>query len=317
MSRLDEEGRRSVPIDDILRQHGLAPGPQAPLSSKRFPDGAHFRIEIPSVEGAEVLRAVIEAAHSLGVTVNRVSQGSGAMLLTAGEISEMAKMGADEGIEVSLFVGPREEWGIGTQSRSAEGPGLAGRIRGVRQLRYALDDVLRAVELGIRGFLVADTGLLELLVAAQQQGDIPRSVVWKVSALMSPTNPVTLRQLVALGGSTVNLPSDLDLVELAEMRAATDVPLDLYVESPDSLGGIVRGNEIADLVGVGAPLHTKFGLRNAPSIYPSGAHLLETARRIAVEKVHRAAVALEWLARSGRAYSQSAPGAAGAGVPEP
>jgi hypothetical protein len=30
------------------------------------------------------------------------------------------------------------------------------------------------------------------------------------------------------------------LGELAEMRAAVSVPIDLYVESPDGLGGIVR-----------------------------------------------------------------------------
>ena len=50
-----------------------------------FPDGAAFRIEIPSVEGPTVLRAVVAAADRLGVTVNRVSQGSGAMLLRVSE----------------------------------------------------------------------------------------------------------------------------------------------------------------------------------------------------------------------------------------
>jgi len=45
-----------------------------------FPDGASFRIEIPSVEGPKVLEAVLRAAKAEGVTVNRVSQGSGAVL---------------------------------------------------------------------------------------------------------------------------------------------------------------------------------------------------------------------------------------------
>jgi hypothetical protein len=40
---------------------------------------------------------------------------------------------------------------------------------------------------------------------------------------------------------TVNVPLDVTLGELAEMRAAVSVPIDLYVESPDGLGGIVRG----------------------------------------------------------------------------
>ena len=41
------------------------------------------------------------------------------------------------------------------------------------------------------------------------------------------------------------------------------------------------------------------------------------AAAIAREKVHRAAVALEWIARSGIKLTQSLPGARGLGVPEP
>ena len=81
------------------------------------------------------------------------------------------------------------------------------------------------------------------------------------------------------------------------MRAATHLPIDLYVESPDSLGGVVRGNELGDLVHAGRPLYAKFGLRNSRMIYPSGLHLVDEARLIAREKVRRAAVALEWLRR--------------------
>ena len=62
-----------------------------------------------SVEGPAVLRAVLAQASAEGITVNRVSQGSGAMLLSADELAEMARIGADSGIEVSLFIGPREE----------------------------------------------------------------------------------------------------------------------------------------------------------------------------------------------------------------
>ena len=43
------------------------------------------------------------------------------------------------------------------------------------------------------------------------------------------------------------------------MRAAVSVPIDLYVEAPDALGGVVRGHEAADLVAVAAPMYVKFG----------------------------------------------------------
>jgi hypothetical protein len=302
---------------EILARHGLTSEPEAAASPARFPDGAHFRIEIPSVEGPAVLRAVTEAAAQSGVTVNRVSQGSGAMLLREAELAEMARIGADHGMEVSLFTGPREEWDIGRSAHAADGPQLAGQLRGVRQLRYALDDVLRAVEQGIRGFLIADLGLLQLVSELQAAGELPASVVWKVSAVMAPSNPLTLRQLEQLGASTVNVPADVTLGQLAELRAAASVPVDLYVEAPDGMGGVVRSQESADLVRVAAPMYVKFGLRNARPLYPSGLHLQNDAAAIAREKVHRAAVALEWIARGGAELVQSAPGAKGLGIPEP
>jgi len=113
------------------------------------------------------------------------------------------------------------------------------------------------------------------------------------------------------------VPSDVTLGQLAEMRAATSVPIDLYVETPDALGGVVRGHETADLVSVAAPMYVKFGLRNSRLLYPSGLHLVDQAAAIAREKIHRACVALEWIRRSGRELVQSAPGAEGLGVPEP
>jgi len=148
-------GVRAVSGADVLARRGISPEPAPAPSERRFPDGAHYRIEIPSVEGPVVMRAVVEQASAEGITVNRVSQGSGAMLLAADELAEMARIGADSGIEVSLFIGPREEWDVGALAQSGEGPSRAGLIRGVRQLRYAIDDVLRGVDHGIRGFLVA------------------------------------------------------------------------------------------------------------------------------------------------------------------
>jgi hypothetical protein len=302
---------------DVLARRGITAEPVPLPSPLRFPDGAHFRIEIPSVEGPAVLRAVVAQAVTEGITVNRVSQGSGAMLLSAAELAEMAQIGADTGIEVSLFIGPREEWDVGGLAQSGEGPSRAGLIRGVRQLRYAIDDVLRGVEHGIRGFLVADAGLLELLAEMQADGQIPASVVWKVSAMLAPANPLTVSQLERLGGSTINVPADVTLGQLAEMRAATSLPIDLYVESPSGMGGVVRGHEAADLVAVAAPMYVKFGLRNSRPLYPSGLHLVDEAVMIAREKVHRARVALEWMSRTGPDLAQSKPGAAGLGVPEP
>lgn len=292
-----------------------AEGPPPEPSDKVFPDGADFRVEIPSVEGPKVLEATITAARAQGVVVNRVSQGSGAMLLTTGELADMSAMGAEEGIEVCLFVGPREGFDVGNQSRAADGASISGQIRGSRQLRYAVEDVMRSLEQGIRSFLIADPGLLEVVSAMQMNGEIPAEVVWKVSVMMAPSNIPTFLQLERMGASTVNVPSDMTLAHLAELRSSTAVPIDLYVEAPDAMGGVVRGHEVGEIIVTTAPLYVKYGLRNSRHLYPCGEHLLGDAIAIAREKIHRAAVSMEWLHRSHPHLTQSRPGAEGLAVP--
>jgi hypothetical protein len=299
-----------------LGRLGLPLPAAASASGALFPDGAHFRIEIPSVEGPRVLAEVIAAAKAEGITVNRVSQGSGAMLLSERELREMSALAADAGIEVSLFVGPREGFDVGAHARSADGAAHFGQLRGARGLAFAVEDVARACEHGIRSFLIADLGLLTVLTEMQRNGELPEHCVWKISVMMAPSNPAAMRLLEQLGATTVNVPSDMTLTQIAEMRAASSLPIDLYVESPDSLGGVVRGNEIGDLVSAGAPLYAKFGLRNSRALYPAGAHLVDDACAIAREKVHRAAISLEWQRRLHPQLVQSEPGAPGLGVPQ-
>ena len=284
-------------------------------SVARFPDGAQMRVEIPSVENPSAMAAVIEEADGLGVTVHRVSQGSVAMLLSEKELGEMAAMGAERGIEVSLFVGPREEFGTGGAVHASEGRSMSGHLRGLHQLRYALEDIHRALESGIRGFLVADLGLLEIvgeLVAANQ---LPSDIVWKASAVLAPSNPVAFRMLAKLGASTINIPSDMTLMELCEVRAVAETPIDIYLEAPDSLGGMVRGHEVVETVLVAAPVYAKYGLRNARAVYPAGQHLSSDVVANVREKVRRAAISIEWIKRSESDLVMSLAGAKGLGVP--
>ena len=298
-------------LDAVLGMH-LVP---IRRSTDRFADGAHLRVEIPSVENPSAMAAVIEEADRHHVVVHRVSQGSGAMLLSEHELREMATMGADRGVEVSLFIGPREEFGVGGTVRSSDGRALSGHLRGLHQLRYAVEDIQRSVDCGIRGFLIADPGLMEVVAAMTSDGLLPTDVVYKCSAVLAPSNPVSFRQLAQLGMHTINVPSDLTLEEVAEMRALDPTPMDLYVEAPDGLGGMVRGHEVAELTLVGAPLYAKYGLRNARAVYPAGQQVMGDVVANVREKVRRAAISMEWLARSGEAITISQPGAAGLGVP--
>ena len=298
-----------------LRRQGFLPVDAPSASEKRFADGAEFRIEIPSVEGPRVLEAVVNEADRYHLTVNRVSQGSGGMLLEEAELREMATIGAEVGLEVSLFTGPRAGFDIGVFSRSHDGRGQFAQIRGMRQLGYAVADILRSTEAGIRSFLVGDLGLLTVLVRMQDEGELPSNTVWKISAYMGVSNPATIRVLEEMGAGTINIPADVTLEQLCEIRSAVSIPIDLYLETPDGMGPVIRGHEIADFAAVGAPLYAKMGLANAAGVYPSGGQVVDVAIANAREKVRRAAIALEWLRRERPESVQSKPHAAGLGIP--
>ncbi len=287
-----------------------------PDSKKRFPDGAQYRLEIPSVEGPAALEAVIEEADHYGLTIQRVSQGSGIMLLTDDEIRHMARLGHAARMEVSLFVGPRAAWDTGAQITAAAGKNLGARLRGMDQVIYAVEDIRRACDLGIRSVLVADEGLLWLVNEMKQQGELPRSLVLKISVQMGAANPLSVRWMEQLGAGTYNVPTDLSLPQLSALRQTADLPFDIYVEVPDDFGGFVRHYEIPEMVRTAAPVYVKLGLRNAPNIYPSGVHLQATAVALTRERVHRARIAVDLLQRYYPQATASPAGAADLGIPE-
>jgi hypothetical protein len=262
-------------------------------SSVRFADGLRYRIEIPSVEGPAVMRAVLEEAEAWGVPVRRVSQGSGVMMLTDLEITELAQLGASHHVEVSLFLGPRGAWDAGGQSFATGAVG--GVARGAAGVEWCVAEARRAVALGIRSLLVADVGVLARLGELKAEGELPASLLLKTSVVLPCANPPTAALYERLGAGTINVATDLSPAELGELRAACSVPLDVYVEVPDDQGGFVRYYEVPELIRAAAPIYVKLGVRNAPNIYPAGAHLAATAVALGRERVRRAELVLRLL----------------------
>lgn len=275
-----------------------------PREALTFPDGGAWRVEIPSVEGPRALEAVIEEARHWQVPVHRVSQGSGVTMLTDGEIIDMVQASADVAMELCLFARPGADWDIGGAQRTPAGSS-ATRSRGTAQLGAALAEIERGVGLGVRSFLVADEGLLWSAHRLRERGDLPRDLQLKVSVMSAPTNPASFAVSQLLGADTINVPSDLTVAQLAELRATTDATVDFYVEAPDGIGGFVRYHEIHAIVRAAAPLYLKFGLRNAPDVYPAGAQLEQVVLSSVRERVRRARLGLDELARDPAAPAMS------------
>ncbi|MET9861853.1 hypothetical protein ABZY93_21520 [Streptomyces smyrnaeus] len=289
-----------LPGEPALSALGLAvPRPEpADASPHTFPDGGLWRTEVPSCEGPEALAVVLKESARLDVPLHRISQGSGIWMLTDAEITEMVEACAERDIELCLFTGPRGTWDTGAATRTDSGGGGL-RARGHSALAGCVEDAVRATELGVRCLLVADEGVLWTLHRARATGILPADTTLKVSALIGPVNPASYAVYERLGADSLNVPSDLTLDHLTEIRRVSAAPMDMYIEAPDDLGGYVRMYELAELIRRGAPLYLKFGLAKAPGLYPSGRHLRDTVLDTARERVRRGRLALDLLARHG------------------
>jgi hypothetical protein len=227
----------------------------------------------------------------------------------------MGRLAAARGMEVSLFARPNAAWDTGATAVAGAGAAVAPRLRGQEQLVHCLEDVKRAAALGIRSVLLQDEGALWVAGEMRKAGELPADMQFKISVMMSSANPASIRLLQDLGADTFNIPTDLTLAQIAAIRQAVDIPLDIYVEAPDDLGGFVRLYELPEIVRVAAPVYVKFGLRNAPNIYPTGQHTMTTALALSRERVRRAKIGLDLLARYYPDAARSQLGAPGLALP--
>ena len=243
-----------------MEKHGV-PGRDLyglPTSKKRFPDKCHYRIEISGVERPSTLEALIDEKEKRDVPVHRlISMVMGATLLSDDEMERFSRMAKEAKLEVIVTPGPRTLWDLGGQIRTPEGAISGIRFRGSDNLAYVIADIKRAIELGFRGFLVVDEGLLWLLNEMRKAGEIPKDVVFKVSILAGHANPAGAKVLEMLGADTFNPVADLPLPMLAAIRKAIDIPIDVHVLLFDSFGGFNRIWETPEITRVAAPCYYK------------------------------------------------------------
>ena len=219
----------------FLRSTGLPAGDlnDLPDSAKRFPDGARYRIEIPSTEGPACLEAVLEEVERLDVLVHRVSQGSGVFMQTDAELDAMAQTAAGARLEVSLFARPNAAWGLSASARV--NGAFAATAHGQEQVVANLEDCFRAAAHGFRSVLIADLGVLAVFGEARAVGLLPPEMQAKVSVMLPAANPAAARVLERLGASRSTYRPTSRCAQIAAVRAAVDMPLDVYVEAPDNL----------------------------------------------------------------------------------
>lgn len=150
-----------------------------PTSNKSFSDNAQYRIEIPTVNSIETCKAIFEEATRLNITINRIDETLGIFRHTKQELIEYVKICKYYGAELNLSVGPRAAYDVSATRLSEQGSTISYRLRGQDQIIRAIEDIRRAADIGCRGFIVYDEGLLWLLNEMRKENKLPKNIKFK------------------------------------------------------------------------------------------------------------------------------------------
>lgn len=231
---------------------------ELPTSEKSFPDGSQCRFEVSGIERPSTLRAMIDEMEKEEVPIHRIIMSvMGSTLLTEGEMEEYVELARGAELEVIVTPGPSRGEDLGVQFRTEEGIKSGSRIRGCDNLKYLINEIQRAIDLGFRGFLVWDEGVVWLLNQMKEEGDIPENLEIKTSVYAGHANPAGAKVIEDLGATSINPVGDLTLPMLAAIRSVIEIPLDVYVYVPLSFGGINRFYETPEITRIASPCYLK------------------------------------------------------------
>jgi hypothetical protein len=294
-----------------LKKIGMPQGDafDMPSSDQRFPDGAAFRIENPTVNTAATAAALLETAEKNGIVINRITETYGMFRHTAAEIKEYCRVCHDQGVELMMSTGPRATYDTGATVLSAQGARIGYRLRGMEQVLRGVEDIKRGYDLGVRAFLVYDEGMLWLVGQMRKDGALPKDIIFKVSAHLGHCNPCSFKLLESLGADSINPVRDLQIPMIAALRQAVKVPLDVHMDNPPGSGGFIRVYEAPEIVRVAAPLHCKTG-----NSVVSG-HGEMTSAADGVKMADQATIVVEMLNKYYPELKQSPKGASDLRVP--
>lgn len=238
-----------LPIRDIY---------ELPTSKKTFPDDAHFRTEeLPDT--AEKYEKMFSLCDKYDFVVNKITDTRGTLFDSDEMILRKLELAREYGTEV--FMGPGAgEHSFDISHQAAMGVMVEGKIRGMDQIYNTIREMLRATNMGCRGFLMYDEGLLYIASKMRKEGILPSDMKFKISANVSVANASAIKFWFSLlePQDSINPVRDLTLPMISSLREVTDNALDIHL-----LWGLNlrRHMDAPEIVRIGSPVYLKNSMR--------------------------------------------------------
>ncbi len=247
---------------DLINQYGWISSDNQPLveSDKTFKAGGHYGVEIPVINSFKILESTVQALKKYDVPCTRFNETVGAFLLSDSEIKEMLDLCRQNNYGILFSIGPRPEYDIKSSFyRSDFGLEMGRRLNNNDAIRASVEEAFRLVELGCKGLIIYDLGLLHLLKKMQNNDKFPRNILFKASTHCMVTNPGTASIYETNGCTSITTAHDLGLPMLANIRNNVSIPLDVPTDVYKSKGGFIRFYEMSEIVQVASPVMLKMG----------------------------------------------------------
>ncbi|MBR5954470.1 MAG: peptidase, partial [Methanobrevibacter sp.] len=106
---------------DFLKRIGIDETGSDFESDKTFNDGGQFRFEVPGIQSPKTMEALLDEAQNQDLTIHRVTQTKGIMLLSDEDIIQMVDLAKEYGCELFLSVGPRATYDTSATVHTKEG----------------------------------------------------------------------------------------------------------------------------------------------------------------------------------------------------
>ncbi|MGP2540616.1 U32 family peptidase [Pantoea eucalypti] len=278
---------------DILRENGFPFSDDVTLepSGRSFSKGGQYGVEIPAVNNLMMLETIVSTLRESEIYCTRFNETHGSFLRSDHEIKEMLQLCHENNYGMLFGLGPRPEYDVKSSFYRTEFGMEQGRqLNNNDAISHSIEEALRLSELGCRGLIVYDPGVLFILNDLRKKEILPVNMKFKTSSHCMVTNAIIARLMADAGADSITTAHDLSLATMYEIRRfnpdlVIDIPIDVYA----SKGGYLRFYEVGELAQIAAPMYLKVGASAQSHPYDS------VGAPVAKERVRRLGLVLDHL----------------------